>query len=75
MFQSFGDGKILVKMRKPSKNKSLLASWEGAYMFIGSKDKKGGQEQDEGARICIFRDKDDQTWQRTRWDLQIYHTP
>jgi hypothetical protein len=42
MFPSFGNEKMLVKMKKPSKNKSLLASWEGVYMFVGCKDKKGG---------------------------------
>jgi len=42
MFQSFGDGKMLGKMKKQNKNKSLLASWKGPYMFVGYKDKKGG---------------------------------
>jgi hypothetical protein len=44
MFQSFGDEKVSMKMRKPSQNKSLLTSWEGPYMFIGYKHNKGGQD-------------------------------
>lgn len=44
MFQSFGDEKVLMKMKKPRKNKSLLASWEGPYMFAGYKDRKQGWE-------------------------------
>lgn len=73
MFHFFEDGKMSVKMRKPSKKKYFLASWEGLYLFASYKDGKGCQEQDGGAIIHIFKDKDDQTWQRAKWDLQIYH--
>jgi uncharacterized protein YmfQ (DUF2313 family) len=41
LFHSFEDGEMLVKMRKPSKKKSLLASWEGLYMFANYKDGRG----------------------------------
>jgi hypothetical protein len=37
-----------------------LASWERPYQFLGYKDGKGDYEQDEGVRICIFKDKDGQ---------------
>jgi hypothetical protein len=59
MFQSFGDEKVSMKMRKPSKNKSFLARWEGPYLFASYKDRKRGWEQDEDASICIIKDKDD----------------
>lgn len=42
MFQSFGDEKVSMKMRKPSKNKSFLARWEGPYLFASYKDRKRG---------------------------------
>lgn len=73
MFHSFEDGKMSINMRKLSKKKYLLASWEGLYMFVGYKDGKGCQEHDDVAIICIFKDKDGQTWQRAKWDLHIYH--
>ncbi len=73
MFHYFEDGKMSIKMRKPSKKTYLLASWEGLYLFVGYKDGKGCQEQDDGTIICIFKDKDGQTWQKAKWDLQIYH--
>jgi hypothetical protein len=40
-FHFFEDGKVLIKMRKPGKKKSLLASWEGPYMFANYKDGRG----------------------------------
>jgi hypothetical protein len=51
-----------MKMRKLGKKKSMFISWERPYQFAGYKDGKGCQEQDEGAKICIIRDKDGQTW-------------
>ncbi len=75
MFQSFGERELSVNMKKPCKNKSLLASWDGPYLLVSYKNDKGCQVQDEGAKICILKDKDDQTWQRTRRHLDIYHTP
>jgi hypothetical protein len=74
MFHSFEDGKVLIKMKKLGKKKSLLASWEGLYLVAGYKDGKGCPEQDDGAKICIIKDKDGQTWQKRKQDLQIYHT-
>jgi hypothetical protein len=41
MFHYFEDGKMSIKMRKPSKKTYLLASWEGLYLFVGYKDGKG----------------------------------
>ncbi len=38
-----------------------MASWERPYQFLSYKDGKGDYEQDEGVRICIFKDKDGQT--------------
>lgn len=45
-------------MKKLAKKKYLLAGWERLYLFVGYKDGKGCQEQDDGAIICIFKDKD-----------------
>jgi len=58
MFHSFENGKMSVKMKKLAKKKYLLAGWERLYLFVGYKDGKGCQEQDDGAIICIFKDKD-----------------
>ncbi len=55
-----------MKMKKPGKNKSTVTSWEGPYQFVGYKDGKGCQEQDQGVRNYILRDKDGQTWQRPK---------
>jgi hypothetical protein len=41
MFHSFGNEKMLVKMKKINKKKSLLASWEGPYLFVGYNLQKG----------------------------------
>ncbi len=62
IFHFFGDGEMSMKMRKLGKKKSMFISWERPYQFAGYKDGKGCQEQDEGAKICIIRDKDGQTW-------------
>ncbi len=57
MFHVFGEGEIWVKMCKPIKKKSLLVNWEGFYFFLGYKDGKGIQKQDDGAMICFLKDK------------------
>jgi hypothetical protein len=44
MFHYFEEGEIYVKMRKPRKKKSLLASWEGPSLFVSYKDKKGSEK-------------------------------
>jgi hypothetical protein len=49
---------VQIKMRKPSKKKNLVGSWEGPYVFVGYKDGKGTHEQDEGGRTCIIKDMD-----------------
>jgi hypothetical protein len=41
MFHFFADEEMLVKMKKIGKKKSLLASWEGPYLFVGYNLQKG----------------------------------
>lgn len=73
MFHFFKDDEVFVKMWKLGKKNSLLASQEGLYLFVGYKDGKNCQEQDNGARICILKDNKGQIWQKAKQDLQIYH--
>jgi hypothetical protein len=37
-FPSFQAGIDLIKMKKLSKNKSLMSNWEGLYLFVGYVD-------------------------------------
>jgi hypothetical protein len=71
-FHFFEEGEVSLKMQKPRKKKSLLANWEGPYLFVRYNDGKIYQEHDNGT-ICIFKDNKGQTWQRAEWDLHIYH--
>ncbi len=41
MFHSFEDGKVSIKMRKPNKNKSFLASWERPWPFCWLQGSEG----------------------------------
>jgi hypothetical protein len=71
--QTFGGliaGKIMVKMKKPEKKKTLAASLEGPYQFIGHADGKGNFDFEEGSRVCIIKDADGQQWERSHRDLQ-----
>jgi len=60
-------------MKKPRKNKTLIASWEGPYQFIGHANGKGDFDFEKGNRICIIKDVDGHQLEKSRRDLQIYH--
>jgi hypothetical protein len=47
-------------MKKPSKKKHLIGSWEGPCLFVGYVDEQVGVEQDDGKRKCIIKSKDEQ---------------
>jgi hypothetical protein len=65
-FEGLVAGETMVKMRKPSKKKALIASWEGPYQFIGHVDGKRNFEFEEGNMICIIQDADGHQWERSR---------
>jgi hypothetical protein len=48
-----------VKIKKPTKNRSLTSSWEGLFMFIKYLDGNGFLEHDEGRRICVIKGKEE----------------
>ncbi len=48
LFTDFEEEGVQIKMQKPSKKKNLAGSWEGLYIFVGYKDRKVTQEQNEG---------------------------
>jgi hypothetical protein len=74
-FEGLVAGETMVKMKKPGKKKALTASWEGPYLFVAHTDGVGNLDFEEGSRICIIQDADGNQWERSRRDLQIYHTP
>jgi hypothetical protein len=74
-FEGLVPGETMVKMKKPGKKKALTASWEGSYLFVAHIDGVGNLDFEEGSRICIIQDVDGSQWERSRRDLQIYHTP
>jgi hypothetical protein len=47
-------------MKKLGKEKVLIGSWEGPYLFVGYVDEQVGVEQDDGKRKCIIKSKDEQ---------------
>jgi hypothetical protein len=59
----------MVKMKKPRKEKALLANWEGPYAFVKYKDKKGCREFDDGCRVCVLQGIDGKQWECARRDL------
>jgi hypothetical protein len=73
VFEGLVAGETMVKMKKPGKRRTLTASWEGPYLFVGHTDAKGNLEFEEGSRICIVQDADGSQWERSRCDLQIYY--
>ncbi len=75
IFEGLVAGETMVKMKKPGKKKALIASWEGPYLFVAHTDGVGNLDFEEGSRICITQDADGNQWERSRRDLQIYHTP
>ncbi len=56
-------------MKKPRKEKALLANWEGPYAFVKYKDKKGCREFDDGCRVCVLQGIDGKQWECVRCDL------
>jgi len=72
-FEGLVVGETMVKMKKPGRKRTLAASWEGPYQFIGHADGKGNFDFEEGSRVCIVQDADGRQWERPRRDLQIYH--
>jgi len=46
----------MVKMKKLRKKKTLIASWEGPYQFIGHADGNGDFDFEEGSKVCIIKD-------------------
>jgi hypothetical protein len=74
-FEGLVAGETMVKMKKPGKKKALTASWEGPYLFVAHTDGVGNLDFEEGSKICIIQDADGNQWERSRRDLQIYHTP
>jgi len=61
----------MVKMKKPRKKKALTSNWEGPYHADGI----GNLDFEKGNIIRIIQDVDGNKWERSRRDLQIYHTP
>jgi hypothetical protein len=68
-FSSFQARIDLVKMKKPSKKKSMMSSWEGLYLFLGYVDEQISMGQDDGIRKCIIKGKDEQQWEHPMKDL------
>jgi len=52
-FEGLVAGETMVKMKKPGRKKTLAASWEGPYRFVGYVDGKGNFDFEEGSRMCI----------------------
>jgi hypothetical protein len=75
IFEGLVAGETMVKMKKPGKKKALTASCEGPYLFVAHTNGVGNLDFEEGSRICIIQDADGNQWERSRRDLQIYHTP
>jgi hypothetical protein len=72
-FSGLEEGRTMVKMRKPGKERVLLINWEGPYTFAKYKDKKGYKEFDDGCRVCILQGIDGKQWECARCDLQVFH--
>jgi len=52
-FEGLVAGETMVRMKKPGRKKTLAASWEGPYRFVGHVDGKGNFDFEEGSRMCI----------------------
>ncbi len=59
-FSSFKLGLDLVKMKKSSKKKTLIRSWERPYLFVEYANGKEDVNNNEGGCVCIVKDKDEQ---------------
>jgi hypothetical protein len=58
LFEGLIAGETMVKMKRPGKKRTLVASWEGPYQFVGHVDGKGNYDFEEGYRLCIVQDAD-----------------
>jgi hypothetical protein len=58
LFEGLVAGETMVKMKKPGKKRTLTASWEGPYQFVGHTHGKGNFDFEEGYQICIIQDVD-----------------
>jgi hypothetical protein len=47
-------------------------SWEAPYKFVGYQDEQGFQKFDEGGRVCVLQDRDEQVWKRPRSNFQVF---
>ncbi len=63
----------MVKMKKLGKKKALTSSWEGPYQFVMHADGIGNLDFEEGNRVCIIQNADENQCKKSRKDLQIYH--
>jgi hypothetical protein len=68
-FSGLEEGRVMVKMKKPWKKKTLLVNWEGPYTFVKYKDGKGCRKFDDGYQVCILQGIDGKQWERVRHDL------
>jgi hypothetical protein len=73
LFEGLTAGESMVKMKKLGKKRTLAASWEGPYRFVGHVDGKDNYDFEEGCRLCVVQDADGRQWERSRRDLQIFH--
>jgi hypothetical protein len=64
IFSRFKEGKTFVKMKKPCKKKSLASNWEEPYLFVRYLDGHGFLEQDEGAKVCVMKVKNEKLWDK-----------
>ncbi len=49
---------VIIKMKKPGKEKTLTSSWEGPYQSIGHADGNDNFDFDENNKICITKNAD-----------------
>lgn len=70
MFLGFKEGETYMKMKKLGK-KSLASNQEGLFLFIKYLDGNGYMDQDEGSRICVVQDKEEQLWDKPRRNCTV----
>ncbi len=61
-FEGLVARETMVKMKKPSKKKTLTTSWEGPYQFIGHAYGKGDFDFEKGSRLCIIKNANGHQW-------------
>ncbi len=55
------------------KKMSLVFRWEEPLLFLNYLDDNEFMEQDERGRMCIVKGKEEQFWDISHQDLQLYH--